>query len=151
MSGFIKDENSLANGIPNRNIGPETGSFGNATMTNKGDTAEGTNQDHEGRPAPAAGLEGAELTTDLGEPRSFASGPIGSAAADLPEGAVEPVYQQIADGGDRFDHDKLVGEDDDERKDRLAQERRMERREEQGHEGMSDDKLGRPLSDDRMG
>ena len=54
MPGYIKDENSLATGIPDRTIGPETGSFGNATMTNKGDTAEGTNQDHEGRPPPAA-------------------------------------------------------------------------------------------------
>ena len=151
MPGYIKDENSLATGIPDRTIGPETGSFGNATMTNKGDTAEGTNQDHEGRPPPAAGLEGPQLTTDLDEPRSFASGAVGSAAVDLPEGAIEPVYQQIADGGDRFDHDKLIGEDDDERKERLAQERRMERREEQGREGLSDDTLGRPLSDDRLG
>ncbi|OOB17927.1 hypothetical protein A8F67_14365, partial [Burkholderia cenocepacia] len=34
MPGYTKDENSLATGIPNRTISPETGSFGNATVTN---------------------------------------------------------------------------------------------------------------------
>jgi hypothetical protein len=109
MSGYIKDENSLANGIPARTIGPETGSFGNATKTNKGDTSQGTNQEHQARPAPAAGLDGPTLTTDdAGEHRSFAPGGTGSA---LPQSGVEPVYQQIADGGDHFDHDKHLGDD----------------------------------------
>jgi hypothetical protein len=113
MPGYTKDENSLAAGIPNRNIGPETGSFGNATKTNAGDTSEGTNQDHESAPPPAAGLEGPQLTTDdLGERRTFASDAEGPDA--LPEGGVEPVYQQIADGGDRFDPDKRLSDNDDE-------------------------------------
>jgi hypothetical protein len=105
MPGYIKDENSLAAGIPNRTISPETGSFGNATVTNTGDTSEGTNQDHESRPAPAAGLdEAARTTDDLGERRSFDPDPV-AADSGLPSD-VEPVYQQIADGGDRFDPDK---------------------------------------------
>ena len=115
MSGYTKDENSLAAGMPSRNISPETGSFGNATKTNAGDTSEGTNQDHESSPPPAAGLGGSSLTTDdVGERRSFASGGAGSAAVDLPQEGVEPVYQQIADGGDRFDHDKRLNDDEDE-------------------------------------
>jgi hypothetical protein len=114
MPGFINDKNSLANGIPNRNIGPETGSFGNATVTNDGDTSEGVNHEHESRPAPAAGLEGPQLTTDdRGEHRSFAPDDAGSTDVAFPESDVEPVYQQIADGGDHFDHDKhLHGKDE---------------------------------------
>jgi hypothetical protein len=122
MTGFNKDENSLSTGIPNRTISPETGSFGNATVTNTGDTSEGTNQDHESRPAPAAGLEGADVT--LGERRSFASGATGAAGLDLPDSDVETIAQQIADGGDRFDPDKRLHDEDDEelraeRRDRL--------------------------------
>jgi len=112
MPGYTKDENSLAAGIPDRNIGPETGSFGNATKTNTGDTSQGTNQDHESRPAPAAGLGGSAVTTDdLGERRSFDSG-LDSVDPALPSD-VEPVYQQIADGGDRFDPDKHLSERDE--------------------------------------
>ena len=129
MPGYTKDENSLATGIPNRNIGPETGSYGNANATNKGDTGEGTNQDHEGRPAPASGIGGSRLTTDdMGERRSFDNRM--NAEVEFPESDVEPVYQQIADGGDHFDHDKHLHEDEtaeDERRRKQAlkdQERR---------------------------
>ena len=112
MPGYTKDENSLATGIPDRTIGPETGSYGNATKTNRGDTSQGTNQDHESSPAPAAGLGGAALTTDdRAERRSFDSGE-DSVAPGLPSD-VEPVYQQIADGGDRFDPDKHLSERDE--------------------------------------
>lgn len=110
MPGYIKDEKSLATGVPDRTIGPETGSFGNATMTNKGDTSQGTNQDHESMPPPAAGIAGSTLTTsDVGEHRTF-DGPRNSEVV-FPESDVEPVYQQIADGGDHFDHDKHLHED----------------------------------------
>lgn len=129
MPGYTKDENSLATGIPDRNIGPETGSFGNATVTNSGDTSEGVNQDHQSAPPPAAGLDGPRITTDdLGERRSFAPG-ADSIDAGLPEDGVEPVYQQIADGGDRFDPDKRLNETDEERKrrDQLEREERRER------------------------
>jgi hypothetical protein len=111
MPGYIKDENSLATGIPDRTIGPETGSFGNAIMTNTGDTSEGTNQDHESSPAPAAGIGGAVLTTDdMGERRSFEEA---ASEVDFPESDIEPVYQQIADGGDHFDHHKRLHEVDE--------------------------------------
>ena len=104
MPGYIKDENSLATGIPDRTIGPETGSYGNATVTNKGDTSQGTNQDHESAPPPAAGIGASSLTTDdLGERRSFEDT---ASDVEFPESDIEPVYQQIADGGDRFDPDK---------------------------------------------
>jgi hypothetical protein len=111
MPGYTKDENSLATGIPNRTIGPETGSFGNATKTNTGDTGEGTNQDHESRPAPAAGIGASSLTTDdFGERRSFEEA---ASEVDFPESDIEPVYQQIADGGDHFDHHKHLHEHDE--------------------------------------
>lgn len=114
MPGYTKDENSLATGIPDRTIGPETGAWGNATKTNRGDTSQGTNQAHEGRPAPAAGLEGPTLTTDdAGEHRSFDPRTPGSEAVEYPESDVEPVYQQIADGGDHFDPHKHLHEDDE--------------------------------------
>lgn len=126
MPGYIKDENSLAAGIPDRTIGPETGSFGNATKTNAGDTSEGTNQDHESAPPPAAGLGAATVTTDdLGERRSFDSG-LESADPTLPSD-VEPVYQQIADGGDRFDPDKRLDEEDERQDERLRDAERLNR------------------------
>jgi len=129
MPGYTKDQNSLATGIPNRNIGPETGSFGNATATNSGDTGEGTNQDHEGRPAPAAGIGGSRLTADdMGERRSFDDRI--ESDAEFPKSDVEPVYQQIADGGDRFDHDKHLHEDEAREADKLSEQERkdLERR-----------------------
>lgn len=128
MPGYTKDENSLATGIPDRTIGPETGSFGNATKTNKGDTSQGTNQDHEARPAPSAGIGGSRLTTDdMGERRSFDNRM--NSEVDFPESDVEPVYQQIADGGDHFDHDKRLHEKEARREDkRLEDEERIERR-----------------------
>jgi hypothetical protein len=128
MPGYTKDENSLANGIPNRNIGPETGSFGNATKTNKGDTGEGTNQAHEGRPAPAAGIGGSSLTTDdMGERRSFDNRM--NSEVEFPESDVEPVYQQIADGGDHFDHEKRLHDEAREEEKLDEQERKdLERR-----------------------
>src|ERR1700743_1420620 len=109
MTGYTKDENSLAAGTPDRTIGPETGPFGNAVKTNTGDTSQGTNQDHESRPAPAANLGGAALTTDdLGERRSFDTDLESTDMA--PPSDVESVAQQIADGGDRFDPDKHLNE-----------------------------------------
>jgi hypothetical protein len=120
----INDDNSLVNGIPNRTISPETGSWGNATKTNRGDTGEGTNQSHDSRPALAADLEGAALTTDdTGEHRSFRSD---SAPVVFPESDVEPVYQQIADGGDHFDHDKHLGDDKAHKADKHRRERDVE-------------------------
>ena len=127
MPGYIKDENSLVTGIPDRTIGPETGSFGNATKTNKGDTGQGTNQDHESSPAPAAGIGGSRLTTDdKGERRSFDDGM--DSEVEFPESDIEPVYQQIADGGDHFDHDKRLHERDErEEEDELDEEERSDR------------------------
>ena len=111
MPGYTKDENSLATGIPDRTIGPETGAWGNATKTNRGDTGEGTNQDHESSPPPAAGIGASTLTTDdLGEHRTFDDGTDSEVA--FPESDIEPVYQQIADGGDHFDHHKHLHEDE---------------------------------------
>jgi len=132
MPGWTKDESSLSTGIPNRNIGPETGSFGNATKTNKGDTGEGTNQDHQSSPAPAAGIGASQLTTeDYGEHRSF--GERTDSEAAFPESDVEPVYQQIADGGDHFDHDKHLHETSERREEKLRNkdlkaEERIERK-----------------------
>ena len=125
MTGYTKDENSLATGIPDRTIGPETGSFGNAVKTNTGDTSQGTNQDHESRPAPAANLGGSALTTeDLGERRSFDSG-MESTDPALPSD-VESVAQQIADGGDRFDHEKRLNEVEEVDEEELGEEDRVE-------------------------
>ena len=128
MPGWTKDENNLSTGIPNRNIGPETGSFGNATKTNAGDTGEGRNQDHEGRPAPAAAIGGSSLTTDdMGERRSFEERT--DSEIEFPESDIEPVYQQIADGGDHFDHDKHLHEKEARREEKaLKDEERIERR-----------------------
>lgn len=140
MSGYIKDENSLATGIPNRNIGPETGASGNATMTNKGDTAEGTNQDHESYPAGSIGASRLQ-TDDMGERRSFRPADNANDMGGLPDTDLESVAQQIADGGDHYDRDKRFTDDD-----------KLERgRKHADREGLSTDKLGRPLSDDRLG
>lgn len=107
----INDDNSLVTGIPDRTIGPETGSWGNATKTNHGDTSQGTNQDHESRPALAAGPEGVTLPPeDTGEHRSF-DPDAPHAKVEFPQSDIEPVYQQIADGGDHFDHNKHLHED----------------------------------------
>jgi hypothetical protein len=131
MPGYIKDENSLANGIPDRTIGPETGSFGNATVTNKGDTGQGTNQDPESRPAGAAGIGASRLTTDdMGERRSFDNRM--NSEVEFPESDIEPVYQQIADGGDHFNHDKHLHEKEARREEkRLEEEERIRRRDDQ--------------------
>jgi len=115
MPGYTKDENSLATGIPDRTIGPETGSFGNATVTNKGDTSQGTNQDHESSPPPAAGIGASAVTTDdFGERRSFDNRM--NSEVEFPETDIEPVYQQIADGGDHFDHHRHLREAHEEEK-----------------------------------
>jgi hypothetical protein len=126
MPGYTKEENSLATGIPDRTIGPETGSFGNATKTNRGGTSQGTNQDHESSPAPAAGIGASTLTTDdLGENRSFDEGL--ESGVEFPESDIEPIYQQIADGGDHFDHHKRLREDDEYEEDELSEEDRSDR------------------------
>jgi hypothetical protein len=114
MSGFNKSDNSLVNGIPARFISPETGSSGNATMTNKGGTSEGTNEAFDSDPAPAAGLEAPVYSgSDLDESRSFAADRSGLHRADGAgplDADEESPAQQIADGGDRIKHDD---EDDD--------------------------------------
>lgn len=130
MTGFSNDDKSLASGIPNRNIGPETGSFGDATVTNTGDTSEGTNQDRLSRVASADGLEAEDIAADsLGERRSFAPGATGSARVDLPDSDIETVAQQIADGGDRFDPDKHLHADDHRLTDEEQEELEIRRRE----------------------
>ncbi len=111
MSGYLNDDKSLANGIPNRTIGPETGSSGNATMTNKAGTSEGTNESPDARPAPAAGLDG---TIDVApereeEARSFARRRAESESGyepDLLDTDEETAAQHIADGDDRVKHDR---------------------------------------------
>jgi hypothetical protein len=126
MPGYTKEENSLATGIPDRTIGPETGSYGNATKTNRGGTSQGTNQDHESSPPPAAGIGASALTTDdFGERRSFDDET--KSEVEFPESEIEPVYQQIADGGDRFDHHKRLREDDEDYDDELSEEDRSDR------------------------
>ena len=110
MSGYLNDDKSLANGIPDRSIGPETGSSGNATMTNKAGTSQGTNESADSRPAPAAGLgdsalEGGEREE---EARSFARSRAQSEPGYEPDRLdtdVESAAQHIADGDDRVKHD----------------------------------------------
>jgi hypothetical protein len=110
MSGFSNDGTSLANGIPARQISPETGSFGDATMTNKGGTSEGTNEAADSRPSPEAGLDADKVTTDdLGEHRSFARKAAGSGIT--PDADLESPAQQIADGGDHFKHGKRFSDE----------------------------------------
>jgi hypothetical protein len=109
MSGFNKSDNSIANGIPARHISPETGSSGNATMTNKGGTSEGTNEASDSTPAPASGLEAPIYTgSDVDERRSFAADRSGLQRADGSgplDADEESPAQQIADGGDRIKRD----------------------------------------------
>jgi hypothetical protein len=108
MSGFNKSDNSLATGIPARFISPETGSSGNATMTNEGGTSEGTNEAFDSDPAPAAGFDAPVAPTSRrAEKRSFAA-PMGaqkSAPAGPLDADEESPAQQIADGGDRIVRD----------------------------------------------
>jgi hypothetical protein len=108
MAGFNTNDNSISNGIPARQIGPETGSSGDATMTNGGETSEGTNEAADSMPAPAAGLQAPIYTgSDLDDSRSFASDPSErrrDASGPL-DAADESPAQQIADGGDRIKHD----------------------------------------------
>jgi hypothetical protein len=111
MPGFINpDRTSLANGIPARHIGPETGSSGNATVTNKGGTSAGTNEAADSHPAGASGLDtpidtGAEVED---EARSFSRSPLDlhRTNAEAPLRAdLESAAAQIADGGDRIRRD----------------------------------------------
>jgi hypothetical protein len=108
MSGFSTNDNSIANGIPARHISPETGSSGNATMTNKGGTSEGTNEASDSDPAPAAGFEKPIVTGEGAEGRSFSAhrreGYPDSSTTHLITDEESPA-QQIADGGDRIKHD----------------------------------------------
>jgi hypothetical protein len=129
MPGYTKDENSLATGIPDRTIGPETGSWGNATMTNRGDTSQGTNQDHESSPPPAAGIGDSAVTPDdLGEQRTFHERMRPEEEEAFPGTDIEGVVQQIADGGDHFDHHKRLREDDEpEEEDELSEDERSDR------------------------
>ena len=108
MPGYLNDDKSLANGIPDRTIGPETGSSGNATMTNRGGTSQGTNEAADSRPAPAAGLGGSKPTVEVDEERSFAPSGLEAEPGLLPETDEESAAQQIADGGDRPKHDKTL-------------------------------------------
>ena len=138
MPGFIKDEPTLANGIPNRTISPETGSSGNATMTNAGGTSEGSNEAFDSRPPPAAGL-GRSGRKDgdveaVEEERTFSAEELEAEPYRLAEldedGALadrsrrsaldtepdlladlddeESAAQQIADGSDRPKHGKSL-------------------------------------------
>jgi hypothetical protein len=109
----MADENSIATGIPARHIGPETGSSGNATMTNKGPTGEGVSESPDSRPAPAAGLDSPLAQPgELGEhKRSFAAGRMPE-AGPYPINDAESAAQQIADGGDRIDRDEDLDDED---------------------------------------
>jgi hypothetical protein len=114
MAGYTNDDNNLSTGIPARQIGPETGSSGNATMTNKGSTGEGTNASPDSRPAPAAGLDNPTVTvTGLGEPRRAFGAERMPEAGPYPTDDVESPAQQIADGGDRIDRDQRLDDDKD--------------------------------------
>lgn len=105
MSGFIKDEPSLANGIPAKHIGPETGSFGDAIMTRKGGTSEGTNEAYDSEPPPAAAFDSPVVTTaELGEAHA-ASHPFADEAPAPIDPEIESPAQQIADGGDHVRHE----------------------------------------------
>jgi hypothetical protein len=118
MSGFINDDESLAQGIPAKQIGPETGSFGDAIMTRKGGTSEGVNEAYDSEPAPASGLDARLTGDDLEEERSFDPAYTGEtsytdrAAAAPIDPDIQTVAQQIADGGDHFKHDKTPHDHD---------------------------------------
>jgi hypothetical protein len=105
MPAFVKIDNNLSTGIPARQIGPETGSSGNATMTNRGDTSEGTNESHDSVPAPAAGFEAPILGEDYdGESRSFAPSRLSGQDGEIGDfdPNVESPAQQVADGASRI-------------------------------------------------
>ncbi len=106
MPGFLNNDQSLANGIPDRTIGPETGSSGNATMTNRGGTSQGTNEAADTRPPPAAGI-GDSKTGAKEEKRSFSHEDRESEPGLFPDADEESAAQQIADGGDRTKHDNM--------------------------------------------
>ena len=103
-------DNNLSTGIPARHISPETGSSGNATMTNRGGTSEGTNEAADSAPPPAAGLD-TPAPSDVGErERSFGAGRMPE-AGPYPINDAESAAQQIADGGNRIDRDDELDND----------------------------------------
>jgi hypothetical protein len=102
MPGFTHNDNSIANGIPARFIGPETGSSGNATMTNHGGTSEGVNESPDSIPAPAAGLE-APIFTGKHRKEEHSSDAVISGETPFDPNE-ESAVQQIADGGDHIKH-----------------------------------------------
>jgi hypothetical protein len=108
MSGFSNDNASLANGLPARHIGPETGSSGNAAVTNTGGTSEGTNEAADARPAGASGLD-RPVETGTGEARSFVTPRPDihrfQAQSPLSNTTGETAAQRIADGEDRIRRD----------------------------------------------
>jgi len=100
MSGFTNFNTNIATGVPARHIGPETGSSGDATMTNQGETSEGVNESPDSHPAPAAGLEAPMFK---GEHNSEKRSLQPAIAAETPfDPDVESPAQQIADGGDHL-------------------------------------------------
>jgi hypothetical protein len=102
MSGFTNFNTNLSTGAPARHIGPETGSSGDATMSNQGETSEGVNQSPDSHPAPAAGLEAPMFS---GEHKSDTRGFQPAAQEATPfDPDVESPAQQIADGGDHLKH-----------------------------------------------
>ena len=118
MAGVINpDRTSLAQGVPARHIGPETGSSGNATVTNDGGTSEGTNEAADSRPAGASGFEdGVESPSGFDEERSFTGAHEDSRRSHVqaplkPE--LEAAARQIADGADRLHTDVQEELDED--------------------------------------
>ena len=111
MAGFVNlNSTSLANGIPARHIGPETGSSGNATMTNKGGPSQGTSEAADSQPPGASGLEAPIDTGAHHHVEGHAStphpDPNRTDATTPPAGSLdETAAQLIADGGDRIKHD----------------------------------------------
>jgi hypothetical protein len=112
MSGSQDNDNSLVNGAPARFIGPETGSFGDATMTDSGETSAGTNSGDDSLPAPAAGLDRPVASPgSVAEPHGAAPEPdvdtIGVSALTTDE---ESIAQQIADGQGHIKHGQKLHE-----------------------------------------